>query len=123
MFKIAKELIKKKECRIFEKIRNRLNNGKIVKFQEITEKSKDILVNDYEKSVWDILRNIRKAIVHNDGFFAEDDQATYTLGNRVIRLEYKRNEPLIGDLDLLLILVEILLELYYRWIEKFLELK
>jgi len=120
---ITKELIKKKNSRTFGEVKNKLNKGLLVNFKQIIEKSKkEKIINEYEKAVWDILREIRNAIVHNNAFFTKNKQLTYTLGKRVINLEYKRNEHLKGDLDLTIILIEILMEIYYNWVKNFLKM-
>ena len=87
----------------------------------IDESKNDNLINKHERSAWHFLREIRNATVHNNGIFDENNELSYNLGNRVINLEYRQNEPMRGDLDFYHIITEILVELFYSWVERFLK--
>jgi hypothetical protein len=52
----------------------------------------------------------------------KDDYLEYKLESRDnIKLDFKRNEPLRGEPDFTLIILEILMELYYKWVKNFLK--
>ena len=123
---ISKELVKKKNCSKFaQSINNRCRKRGWVSFNDIlaTSKDKDFgLVDEHEWAVWDSLKEIRNAIVHNNAIFDRDGKLEYKFDNQPFTVEYKRGKGLIGNMHLGLILVEILIELYYRWVQKLLQL-
>lgn len=124
---ISKELIKKKNCKEFNQIVNHLKNGKRVGFYKIIQISNKIgLIEKNEMAIWDDLREIRNAIVHNNSIVDKDGLLEYTFvkkkRERKFKLPYKRGQPITGNLHLGLILVEIITERYYQWVQKVIQL-
>ena len=125
----TKELIKRSNCELFNDYKmiiilgkNEKNEKARVYLEGIMKKSEGQIITKDERHVWDVLRKIRNAVVHNNGFFIEGDKATYKLSNRLITIEYHRMDYLRGNLDFPLTLIEILMELFHDWVEKFLKL-
>jgi len=122
---ISKELVKRKNCEKFEKINQFFAEGKRVKFLEIMEISSHLdLVDKQQKKVWDSLREIRNTFVHNNAINDKDGRLEYKFKEmpKPYILEYKRGESLEGNLLLGLKLIEIIIELYYEWVQKVIQM-
>jgi hypothetical protein len=124
-----KELIKRSNCELFQDYKMTIISGKNEKdrqaqvyLSDIMKKSEGKIITKNERHVWDVLRKIRNAAVHNDCFFMKGDKATYKLGDEIKTIEYHKMDYLRGDLDLALTLIEILMELLHDWVENFLKL-
>lgn len=125
----TKEVIKRSNCELFHDYKmimllgkNEKNKKTRVYLKGVMKKSEGQIITKNERHVWDVLIQIRNAVVHNDGFFIEGDKATYKLGTRIIPIEYHRMDYMRGDLTSTLTLIEILMELFHDWVEKFLKL-
>lgn len=118
---ISKELIKKTKCKEFEKIKTCLINGTRVDFSGIITQSKQVgLVDKNEMKIWDNLREIRNAIVHNNGYF--DKNGKFEFGSFTI--EYEKSKGLESDdLNLAHKLTEVLMDNYYNWAKKIIKMK
>ena len=110
---------------MFNNINRRFVNGERVMFSHIMQRSYNIqkkhnitLLNENDKILWDNLREIRNGIVHN---------MTIMDKNGIIKInkfkfEYHKGEPLNLDLAYPLNFIKIIIDLYYEWVIKIIEL-
>ena len=95
----TKGLVKKRGKKCLKNL-GKLTKRKRFPFSHFIDESKnDNLIDDDEKLAWHFLREIRNATVHNNGFFDEKNHINYNLGDRVVYLGYRQNEPMMGNLD------------------------
>ncbi len=101
-----------------------MEKGEIVSIKKIIDQSNPALITEFQNSVWDILREIRNASIHNDGTFTKaraPKEGSYTIGKITMELKFNKEYQLYGDLDLTLKFVELLMELHYLWVKRFYE--
>lgn len=104
-----KLIIKKEKYPSFEECIDKWGRGEVVSFYNIikifyeTEK-----ISDAEYTKWNILREIRNCLVHNNAY--SDKEISYELnGQKIVRTE---NYMLLGDLDGLIFLIDQITKLY-----------
>jgi len=118
---ISKKLIVKKNHKIFKEIIKNIESGKKrVYFSTILKRSaKKSLLSKEHKKIWDGLREIRNAIVHNNAYMDSD------LEFNVESYEFKFNkgEGVSGGIALALKFTDFLLDYYYNWVTKIIALE
>jgi len=121
----SKELIKRKKHYLFNKINQSFINDERVMFSQIIQRSYNIqikhkiqLLNENDKILWDNLREIRNGIVHNMSIM--DKNGIIKINE--FKFEYNKGEPLNIDLAYPLNFIKIIIDLYYKWVIKIINL-
>jgi hypothetical protein len=112
----AKEKIKGTSNAAFDNIRTSLNGGKRVNLSWITTVSlKNQWIDQKTQKEWEAITELRNCIVHNGGI-ADFDESYEVEG---IAIEFRKGQALMFDIGTFAYLIEILLNLYFKWLRKF----
>lgn len=111
---ISKMLILRKNHKAFKEIIKNIKSGKKrVYFSTIINRSaKKSLLSKENKTIWDGLREIRNALVHNNAYMDIDLEFNVD----VYQFKFKKGEGITGGIALTLKFTEFLLAYYNDWV-------
>ncbi len=95
---------------------NKWKRGDFVSFKSVIKRLKrNNIINNNEYADWDVHREIRNCLVHNNAVPSKNFK--YEVNGK--KINFIKDQPFYGKLDVFIILVNDLARLYYHLVEKF----